>query len=73
VHHMHLVPGEHFYEDVTCTNEKDLSHSLPLNDDIPHNIVGKPIILGDVMPAKKPAAPAGQKPAGGQDKPASSY
>jgi hypothetical protein len=75
VHHMHLVPGEHFYEDITCTNEKDLKLSMPLNDDIPHNGVGKPIILGDVFtPPKRPAAPAsaGAKPAG-QDKPASSY
>jgi hypothetical protein len=74
VHQMHLVPGEHFYEDVTCTNEKDLKLSMPLNDDIPHNIVGKPIILGDVYtpPKRAAAAPTGEKPAG-QNKPASSY
>ena len=72
---MHLVPGEHFYEDVTCTNEKDLKLSMPLTDDlIPHNIVSKPIILGDVYtpPKRAAAAPAGEKPAG-QEKPASSY
>jgi hypothetical protein len=55
VHNMHLVPAEHFYEDVTCTNEKDLALALPLNDDgVPHNLMNKPIIEGDKMPARKP-------------------
>jgi hypothetical protein len=26
---MRLVPNEHFYEDVTCSNEKDLAHEVP--------------------------------------------
>ena len=26
---MHLVPNEQMYEDVTCSNEKDLAHELP--------------------------------------------
>jgi hypothetical protein len=83
VHHMHLVPGEHFYEDVTCTNEKDLKLSEPLTDDlVPHNLVGKPIILGDVVPPKKGQAPntqgnqnkpAGEKPAGEKPSTNSSY
>ena len=49
VRHMHLVPDEHFYEDVTCTNEKDLAHSLPLttDDTVPHNALGMPTIEGD--------------------------
>ncbi len=61
VHHMHLVPDEHFYEDVTCTNEKDLPRSRPLSTDseIPHNLAGKAIIEGDKMPARK-GAPAAQ-------------
>jgi len=64
VHHMHLVPDEHFYEDVTCTNEKDLKLSMPLTDDlIPHNLANKPIILGDTVPPKKAAA-AQNAPAG---------
>jgi hypothetical protein len=79
VHHMHLVPGEHFYEDVTCTNEKDLKLSMPLTDDIPHNLANKPIILGDKLPPRKPAgaaqnqnAPAGSNAPAAQNKPTSS-
>ena len=60
VHHLHLVPDEHFYEDVTCTNEKDLKRSQPLTTDseVPHNLAGKPIIEGDKMPSRKPAPPS---------------
>ena len=48
-HHMHLVPDEHFYEDITCTNEKDLAHAVPRGDDVPKNNAGKLVLLEDVQ------------------------
>ena len=57
VHHMHLVPGEHFYEDVTCTNEKDLKLSMPLTDDIPHNSSASPLSSAISFRPRNPQAP----------------
>ena len=48
-HHMHLVPDEHFYEDITCTNEKDLAHAVRRPDDVPKNNAGKLVLLEDVQ------------------------